>query len=416
MNLYAAVILATLLGTFLLRLTADLLNLRALSPELPPELQDVFDADKYRRSQEYTLARTRFGIFASTFDLGVLLVFWFSGGFDVLDTHLRLLELPQILTGLLYAGLLGAGLELLSLPFSLYHTFVIEEQFGFNRTRLGTFLRDRLKGWVLAAVLGGGLLAGLLALLTYAGPLAWLYCWAGFVVFMLALQYVAPTWLMPLFNKFTPLQDGELKEAILRFTRTVQFPLGGIYVIDGSRRSSKANAFFTGFGKNRRIALYDTLIGQHTVAELIAILAHEIGHYKKKHILRGMVFGVCQAGLFLWLLSLFIGSEGLAAAFYMKQASIYAGIIFFALLMTPLHFLTSLVGNMLSRHAERQADRFAAEATGDPAALQGAIKKLAAANLSNVTPHPLYVLLNYSHPPILHRLRLLARSGEELRA
>ncbi|MBM4321432.1 MAG: M48 family metallopeptidase [Deltaproteobacteria bacterium] len=413
MNGYGAVILAALLGTFLLRLVADVLNLRARSPDLPQEMRDVFDVDRYRRAQEYTLARTRFGIFTATFDLAVLLIFWFGGGFGWLDRLVCLLELPPIATGLLYAAALAAGMELLSLPFGFYYTFGIEERFGFNRTGLRTFVQDRFKAYLLALVLGGGLLAGLLALLHGMGPHAWLWCWGGYTAFLLGLQYVAPTWLMPLFNRFTPLHDGELKEAILRYTGEVVFPVSGIFVIDGSRRSSKANAFFAGFGKNRRIALYDTLIGQHTVAELVAILAHEVGHCKKKHVLRGMVLGIAQAGFFFWLLSFFVHSEGLAAAFYLEQPKIYTGLIFFGLLASPLHFLFSLLLHALSRRAERQADAYAAKTTGDPSSLVAALKKLASSNLSNVTPHPFFVLLNHSHPPILQRIRALTGGGAE---
>jgi STE24 endopeptidase len=238
--------------------------------------------------------------------------------------------------------------------------------------------------------------------------MAWWYCWLGVTLYMLVVQFIAPTWIMPLFNKFTPLEEGELKSAILSYASAIDFPLENVYMMDGSRRSTKSNAFFTGFGKHKRIVLFDTLIRQHSVKELVAVLAHEMGHYKKKHIRQGIILGILQTGLMLFLLSRFISYPGLFDAFYMQHISVYAGLIFFAMLYAPIDFFVGLFLQVLSRRNETNADRFAAETTGDPGSMVDALKKLSVHNLSNLTPHPFYVFLNYSHPPVLKRIQALS--------
>ncbi|RMF65631.1 MAG: M48 family peptidase [Calditrichaeota bacterium] len=409
MNVYAIIILATLVFSFLLNLVTEILNLRALKGTLPEEFRGVYDAEAYRKSQEYTRVRTKFGFVTSTFGLALTLAFWFAGGFNALDQVVRGWHLHPILTGLTYIGILVFAKSLLSLPFSIYSTFVIEERFGFNKTTPATFAADLLKGLVLAIVLGGPLLAGVLAFFEYAGSAAWLYCWLATTLFTLFVQFIAPTWIMPLFNKFTPLEEGELRKAILAYAESVRFPVKNLFVMDGSKRSTKSNAFFTGFGKNKRIALFDTLIEKHTVPELVAVLAHEIGHYKKKHIIQGMVISVVHMGVMFYLLSIFISHRGLFEAFYMQQMSIYAGLIFFGMLYSPIELILSVFMQMFSRKNEYEADRYAAETTRNPDAMVSALKKLSRDNLTNLTPHPLYVFLNYSHPPVLDRIRALAR-------
>ncbi|MFQ5866242.1 MAG: M48 family metallopeptidase, partial [bacterium] len=296
MNLYAIIILTTILVSYLLSLITEALNLKALRGELPEEFQGVYDENAYKKSQQYTRVKTKFGFITSTFSMALTLVFWFAGGFNFLDQIVRSWNLHSILTGMAYIGILIFIKALLSLPFSVYATFVIEERFGFNKTTPVTFVTDILKELMLAVVFGGPLLAGLLAFLQYAGTLAWVYCWVATTVFILFVHFIAPTWIMPLFNKFTPLEDGELKKAIISYADSVKFALQNVFVMDGSKRSSKTNAFFTGFGKNKRIALFDTLIQKHTVPELVAVLAHEIGHYKKKHILQGMIISIIHMG------------------------------------------------------------------------------------------------------------------------
>ena len=407
MNTFAIVILAALVGEYLLRVVSGALNVRAFSPTLPAEFAGVFDDEKYAEAQRYTTTRTRYGLIRGTFDLAVVLAFWFAGGFAGLDTLVRGLGHGPVVTGLLYIGAIGLASTLLGLPFRAYSTFVIEARHGFNRTTAGTFVSDTLKSLALAALLGGLLLAVILAFFAWAGPLAWLWCWIAATVFMLAVQFIAPTWIMPLFNTFTPLDSGDLHDAILDYARKARFPLRGLFVVDGSRRSSKANAFFTGFGKNKRIGLFDTLVEQYTVPELVAVVAHEVGHYKRRHIWQRMALSIGHLGAMLWILSLFLGQEGLFAAFYVSEPSVYAGLLFFGLLFTPVELGLSILVNLFSRRNEFEADRFAAETTGSGEPLITALKKLSADNLSNLTPHPVAVFLDYSHPPVLQRIAAL---------
>ncbi|SMO32623.1 M48 family metallopeptidase [Fodinibius sediminis] len=406
MNVFAVIILVTLGIDFLLNLVADFYNLRSLDRGLPPEFSEVYDEETYDKSQRYTKVRTKFGILTSAFNLAVLLIFWFAGGFNWLDQLVRGWELGAIWTGLAYIGILVVARSILSLPFSLYSTFVIEERFGFNKTTPKTFVMDLLKGLALAIVLGGPLLAGILGFFTFVEHFAWLYAWAAVTVFTLVIQFVAPRWIMPIFNKFEPLGEGDLRRKIRDYADSVNFALEGIYVIDGSRRSSKSNAFFTGFGKHKRIALYDTLVENHTDEELVAVLAHEIGHYKKKHIIKNMGISIVQTGIMFLLLSVFLNSQGLYEAFYMEQSSVYAGLIFFGMLYAPIDMIVSMVMQLLSRKYEFEADAFAA-ATYSKEPMIGALKTLSKDNLSNLTPHPFYVFLNYSHPPVLQRIRAI---------
>jgi STE24 endopeptidase len=386
-----------------------LLNLKALDPKLPEEFSDVFDQEKYKKSQYYTRVQTKFGFITSIFGLFLTLVFWFSGGFNYLDQIVREWDFHFIWTGLLYIGIIILAKSIISLPFSIYSTFVIEEKFGFNKTTVKTFILDILKGLGLAIVLGGPLLAGLLAFFQYAGTYAWLYAWAATTLFSLFVQFIAPTWIMPLFNKFTPLEDGELRQTIFDYAKKVKFPLTNLFVMDGSKRSTKSNAFFTGFGKNKRIALFDTLIEKHTVKELLLVLAHEIGHYKKKHIIKSMIISILHMGVMFFLLSIFLNHRGLFEAFYMQEMSIYAGLIFFGLLYSPVEVILSILMQIFSRKNEYEADQFAAETTKDFHSMIDALKKLSADNLSNLTPHPFYVFLNYSHPPVLQRINALKK-------
>jgi STE24 endopeptidase len=407
MNWIGVLVLLVLVADYLVGIVTDRLNLQALDSHLPEEFQDVYDSDAYARSQEYTRARTRFGWVTTTFNLVLIVSFWLVGGFGALNNWILGLGLGSLLTGLLYIGSLAAAGTVLSIPFSLYSTFGIEERFGFNKTTPKTFVMDRLKGIGLTVILGGGLLATILAFFEYAGDLAWLFCWLMVSLVTLLLQLIAPTLILPLFNRFTPLEDGDLRHAIVEFAARVGFPLENVFVMDGSKRSRKSNAFFTGFGKRKRIVLFDTLIEKHTAEELVAVLAHEVGHYKKKHIRTGVVLSILHSGLLFFLLSVVMGSVTLHEAFFVSAPTVYTGIVFFGLLYTPVEFVLSLLLDILSRRHEYQADRFASKAVGSPTPLVSALKKLSRDNLSNLTPHPVYVFLNYSHPPVLQRIRAL---------
>jgi len=411
MNIYAIIILTAILAEFLLSVAANALNLKSLSKSLPEEFEGVYDENTYARSQEYTRENTRFGFIAGTFNLAVLITFWFAGGFNWLDQWARSFGYGEIITGLIFIGALMIGRSLLSLPFSIWSTFVIEERFGFNKTDAKTFASDLGKGLLLSVLIGAPLLAGIIAFFAYGGQWAWVWAWLAVTAFSMIMQYVAPTWIMPLFNKFEPLEDGELRQAIEEYADKVDFPLQGVYVMDGSKRSSKSNAFFTGFGKNKRIALFDTLIEKHTTDELVAVLAHEIGHYKKKHIVKNMVITVLHTGIMFALLSLFLQVPALYDAFYMDQMSVYAGLLFFGLLYSPIESILGIFMQMLSRKHEFEADRYAANSIEKPEEMVNVLKKLSKDNLSNLTPHPFYVFLNYSHPPVLRRIEEI-RSGE----
>ena len=407
MNTYAWIVLIALAGEHLLAVATSVLNVRAMRATVPDEFREVYDQDTYARSQTYTRARTWFGLVQGTTSLAALLAFWGAGGFGWLDALCRGVGWGPVPTGLLFVAALLVGSTLLGLPFRIYSTFVIEERFGFNRTSPATFVLDLAKGLALGALLGGSLLALVLAFFEWAGPAAWVWCWVATAVFMLTAQFVAPTWIMPLFNTFSPLDQAELKEALVGYARSVHFPLHGIFVVDGSRRSAKANAFFTGFGKRKRIGLFDTLIAQHTTPELVAVVAHEVGHYKRRHIVKGLALSLAHTGVLFLLLSLFLEQRGLFEAFGVAEPSVHAGLVFFGLLFTPMELLLSLVANRVSRVHEFEADAFAARTTGGAAALVSALKRLSADSLSNLTPHPLQVFLHHSHPPVLQRIAAL---------
>jgi len=407
MNIYLIIIIVTLLLGYLLDTTADILNLKHLKPELPTEFKDTYSEEKYLKSQEYTSVQTKFGFITSAFDLIVMIAFWFSGGFEILNRIISGWSENEIIRGLIFIGILTGANFIISLPFGIYSTFVIEERFGFNKTTISTFVLDILKSAGLAILLGIPLLAGILYVIRGFGPASWLYGWGLMTLVGLIIQYVAPRWIMPLFNKFKPLEDGELKQAIVKYSDSVKFSLKDVYVMDGSKRSSKSNAFFTGFGKNKRIALFDTLIEKHSVPELVAILAHEIGHYKKKHIQVGMIISFLHTGLLFYLLSLFLQEKELYRAFFMSTEPVYAGLIFFGMLYSPIETILSILMNIISRKNEYEADNFAVITTGDSNIMITALKKLSEHNLSNLTPHPFYVFLNYSHPPVLKRIEAL---------
>lgn len=404
-------ILTTLITGYVINSLADFLNIGHLNPQLPHEFSDVYDRAKYSKSQEYLRVNTHFGFITASFDLAVLLAFWFGGGFGLLDTYVRNLGQNPIVSGLLFTGILLFSKLLISLPFNLYATFVIEEKFGFNQTSPGLFFTDLMKSMVLSTLLGGLFLSLILWFFESFGPLAWFFCWMASILFIMAIQYIVPTWIMPLFNRFTPLEPGPLKEAILSYAESIDFPLSQIFVMDGSKRSGKSNAFFTGFGKNKRIVLFDTLIKQQNIEELVSIIAHEMGHFKKKHILKRLLVSILQMGVIFFLISLFISHQGLFHAFFVERVSVYAGLIFFGLLFSPIDLFLSLIMQASSRKDEYQADKFAALTTKDPHALVSALKKLSVHNLSNLTPHPFYVFLNYSHPPVLERIDALKKTG-----
>jgi STE24 endopeptidase len=412
----AGFIFCALVGYYLLDSVAKLLNLRRLGHRVPDEFADVFDASRYQRAQEYARVNTWFELTVSTISLIALLLFWSFRGFEILDLWIRGFQFPPVLAGLFYFGALAVARELLSLPFEIHHTFVIEERYGFNRTKWSTFVVDHLKQWVISGVLLGGLLALVLSLFEKFGTSAWLIAWICVAAVSIFVTYLAPTMLLPLFFKFSPLPEGELRDRVTELCRQQKFPMRELLVIDGSRRSSKANAFFTGFGANKRIALYDTLIQNHTVPELVAVLAHEIAHYKKRHIVQHFLFAQLNLFLLFGAASLCVSRPELLEAFGVSHPSYYVGLALFFILVQPAAVLIGVLSNSWSRRHEFEADHFAAESLQDPDPLITALKKLSRDSLSNLSPHPLLVGLHYSHPPVSERIAALRRFFSDVAA
>lgn len=407
MNIYLIVILGSMFAALLVDVAATALNIRHLDPELPEEFKDQYDADEYARSQRYVRDGARLDILSGVLGTAGVTAFILLGGFQIADGFVRGFGFGPIATGLVFYALLFLATDLLSIPMSLYRTFVLEERYGFNKTTPGTYIADRLKLWLLTMALGGPLCGMVLWFFESAGPLAWLWAWGGTTALMIGLQYIAPSVILPLFNKFTPLPEGELRSAIENYAAKADFELTGIFTIDGSRRSAKSNAFFTGFGKKKRIALFDTLIANHSPSEIVAVLAHEVGHHKCGHIPRMMTLSIVKMGVVFFLMSLFLDNRALFDAFGMEYMSIYAGLVFFLLLYNPVATALGVAVQALSRRHEYQADAFAARTTGNPDQLINALKTLSVSNLSNLTPHPLYVTLHHSHPPVLERVAAL---------
>ena len=410
MNPWLLCILLIIFVQYVLEVSVALLNLKALSPQLPEEFAGETTQDEYAKSQEYTRITTYVSLLENTWSTGLTLIFLLSGGFNRVDIWARGLGFGTIPTGLLYMGVLLFLLMLIGLPFSLYSTFVIENRFGFNKTTVKTFILDHIKSILLAIIIGGPVLALVLWFFEQTGALAWIYCWIGVVIISIILQFLAPVLIMPLFNTFTPLADGPLKEAIMSYAGQQDFKMQGIFTMDGSKRSTKLNAFFTGFGHFRKIVFYDTLIEKLSEQEIIAVLAHEMGHFKLHHIIKMIFASILQTGILFYFLSITLNNQGIFEAFGMAHLSIYASLVFFGFLFSPVNLLVSIVFNIFSRRHEYSADQFASNSTGSPDTLIRGLKKLSCANLSNLTPHPFHVFLHYSHPPILERIAALRKN------
>lgn len=400
------IIVAIILFDYLLERFLDYLNGTRRSPELPKELEGIYEAEKYRKSQEYEKVKSRFSLFSSSLSLVAMLLILFLGGFGWLDNFVRGYTENPILMALMFFCILGLAADILSTPLSIYSTFVIEQKFGFNKTTPKTFLFDKIKGWLLAAIIGGGILALVAWIYESTGDWFWLIAWAvigGFTIFMTMFY---SNLIVPLFNKQEPLEDGSLRSKIEAFAQQVGFKLQNIFVMDGSKRSTKANAYFTGLGAKKRIVLFDTLINDHTDEELVSVLAHEIGHYKKKHTLTGTILSIAQMGIMLFILSLFLENPVLSGALGAKEISFHMSILAFGLLYGPISMVLGLIMNLISRKNEFAADRYAGENYSSKP-LQDALKKLSVNHLSNLRPHPAYVFFYYSHPPLLQRLKAL---------
>lgn len=391
---------------FALERVLQLLNNKSSKKPIPAELEGIYDQEKYERSQAYQRATSKFGMLTASFSFLLLVSALVFGWFGYLDAWLRSWSPFAPVTTLLFFGVLFVISDLIGIPFSWYRTFVIEERFGFNKMTPKTFWMDKLKSYLLTILIGGLLLGVLVYLVMSMGSDFWIYFWVVITLFILFLNVFYTSLLLPLFNKLTPLEDGPLKEAITTYSQKVNFPLKNIFVMDGSKRSSKGNAFFSGLGRNKKVVLFDTLIEKHTVEELTAVFAHEVGHYKKKHIVLSTVMSIATVGFMLFLLSKMVFNSEVSWAMGGQVTSLHLNILAFGILYSPISSVLGLLSNVLSRKNEYEADTFAVETYAGQPLIDG-LKKMSSDHLSNLTPHAAYVFVHYSHPPLLERVRAM---------
>lgn len=391
---------------FLLERYLEHLNNKMWSDRLPEKLQGICPEEDYRKSQLYNKDNNSLGFWSSLFNLVVILVMIVAGGFSVVDSVARSITVNLVIISLVFFAIIGFASDIINIPFSWYDTFVIEKKYGFNTMKIRTFITDHIKSWLLAIIVGGPVL-GLITWFYYkTGALFWLYAWGLITVFTVFMNFFYSELIVPLFNKQTPLEEGSLRQKIEEFSGKAGFRLKNIYVIDGSKRSTKSNAYFSGFGPKKRIVLYDTLLKELSEEEIVAVLGHEIGHYKKHHILLMMLSSFIITGLMLFLFSLVVNNPHLSQALGADHPSFHLGLIVFGILYSPLSLIIGLVSNLVSRRNEFSADRFVKE-NYNPSYLANALKKLSVKNLSNMLPHHVYVFFHYSHPPLLQRLEKL---------
>lgn len=400
------IIIAILLIDFTIDKIISYLNAKHFDDAIPDELTDVYSEKEYLKSQAYKKENYQFSLFKSVFTILITLIFFLFKGFAWVDTMARSYSSNEIIVGLIFFGIIMIGSDILSSPFSYYHNFVIEEKYGFNKSSKRLFIVDKLKGLLLSAAIGGGVLAIIIWFYQITGTSFWIYTWIFIAVFTVFVTLFYSTLIVPIFNKQSPLEEGELKDAIFNFSDKTGFKLDNIYVIDGSKRSTKANAYFSGFGARKRIVLYDTLINDLNTEEIVAVLAHEIGHYKKKHVFINMLLSLIVTGITLFIFSLLIDNSLLSRALSVNNPSFHIGLITFGILYSPISELTGIFMNMISRKFEYQADDFAKNKF-DGAALVSSLKKLSKNSLSNLTPHKTNVFVHYSHPTLLQRVKNL---------
>ncbi|MCJ7466767.1 MAG: M48 family metallopeptidase [Maribacter sp.] len=400
------IIITILLVQYLIEVVLEYVNARRYDDPLPKELDDLFSAEEDEKSRNYKKTRYIFGLVSNTFSVMLTLGFLIFGGFQMIDVLVRGMTDNAILMALLFFGIIMIGTDIITTPLAYYSTFVIEQKFGFNKTTPRLFFVDKLKGWIMSAILGGGMLAAIMWFYQWAGPEFWLYAWGMVVVFTVFMNLFYSKLIVPLFNKQTPLETGSLKSKIEGYAHKVGFELQNIFVLDGSKRSTKANAYFTGFGKQKRVTLYDTLLHDLEDDEIVAVLAHEVGHYKRKHIVFNLMATILMTGLTLYILSLFINNPEVSLAIGVTTPSFHAALIGFGILYSPISEITGLLMNYLSRKFEYEADDYAKK-TFAAQPLITSLKKLSKNSLSNLTPHPAYVFVHYSHPPLIARIRNL---------
>lgn len=400
------ILIGILIINFIIDKVVSSLNAKRFNHPVPQELSDVYDTEEYLKSQSYKKTNYKFSTLTSLFSLTLTLVFFFLDGFDYVDSIARNYSDNNIIIALIFFGIILVGSDIISIPFAYYKTFVIEERFGFNKTTKKTFVLDKIKGWIMTLIIGGGILSLIIWFYQLTGRDFWLYAWLLVAVFSLFMNMFYAKLIVPIFNKQTPLEEGELKTAISDYANKVNFTINNIFVIDGSKRSTKANAYFSGFGKEKRITLFDTLINDLETEEVVAVLAHEVGHYKRKHIIFNLFASILLTGFTLFILSLFINTPILSQALGVEQQSFHIGLIAFGILYSPISEITGLIMNYFSRKFEYEADNYAKD-TFASKPLITSLKKLSKKSLSNLTPHPWYVTMHYSHPTLLERVKNL---------
>ena len=408
-NFYYLIIVSSIILEYLLSSIGSILDIRSITPEIPKDFQVAYDKEKYAKSQEYLKARTKFGLISSTFSLILIMIVIHTGIFGHLNDFVNAQTDHYLFRGLLFIAIIYFFQDIISIPFSIYSTFVIEQKFGFNKTTIGLFISDKFKGYAIFIVLGSIIIAPILFLFHSYPIYGWLIAWSLLTVFMIAIQPVFIHVISPMFNKFTPLDDGELRTAIEKYTKLINFPLARIDIMDGSKRSAHSNAYFSGFGKSRRIAIFDTLVDKHSTEEIVSVVAHEVGHYKLKHIIQGTVIGIIETGLMLFVFSKIMNDLDLFSVFGVDELSVHAGLIFFSMLYAPVSMVTSIISSVISRKNEFSADKYSYETTNNKEALISMLIGLAANNLAHLTPHPFKVFLTYSHPPVLDRIEAIQK-------
>lgn len=399
-------LIALVILNYLVESLLKILNYKESKKPLHPRLADLYSESEYRRSLEYSQANFRFSISSSTYSVVIMIAALASGVFGAIDTWVRGQVSSEMLVAILFFAIIGLASDLLDLPFDIYGTFVIESKFGFNKTSAKTFILDKVKGYALAALIGGGLLALIIFIYRETESAFWILGWLILSIFSLVMFMFGTTLILPLFNKLKPLEEGELKDEILQYCAKEGYAIGRLFVMDASKRSSKANAFFAGLGKSKTIVLFDTLLEKLSTKEIMAVLAHEIGHYKKKHTLAGFLLSITQSLLIFAVLGWALRFPELSNALGSDIKSFHLSILAFFIIFSPLSFALDLITNSISRRNEYEADRFAKETyASDP--LKSGLITIATDSLANLSPHPLAVKIYATHPPLLERLQAL---------
>ncbi len=397
------ILLAIITFDFALERILSFLNRKSAKKPIPKELEGIYDQEKYTRSQAYQTEVSKFGMFTATFSFVILFLAIYGGWFGLLDQWIRTFSPLSMISPLIFFGILYIVSDIINTPFSIYRNFVIETKYGFNKMTAKTFILDKIKGYILTIILGGLLLAVLIYFVDVIGSDFWYYFWAVMTAFVLFANLFYTSLILPLFNALTPMEDGELKSSIQSYCEKVNFPLKNIFIMDGSKRSSKGNAFFSGFGRKKKVVLFDTLVEKHTVDELTAVFAHEVGHYKKKHIVFSTIFSIALMGFMLFLFSRMVYNSEVSWAMGGQTSALHLNLLAFGILYSPISTILGIIGNIMSRKNEYEADAYAKETYKAEPLIDG-LKKMSADHLSNLTPHPAYVFVHYSHPPLKERI------------